>query len=328
LTEPFVSVLTPARNEENDIRGCVEAIAAQRYPTHRLEWLLIDGDSTDGTVRVARETAARHGLSLRVVGNIEGTAAHGLNAGIAVARGDIIVRVDARARVGVQHVARCVELFAQNRQFGVVGGGQMARARRGATLVEKGIARSLRNRYTTGFARYRRGGSAGPTDTVWMGAFKRDDVLAAGGWPTEPAQNQDFRLNQTLRRNGLIVWFDPSLTAGYLPRRDLFGLARQYLKFGRAKGTIWKSGELPNARQTAILVLPFAAAAFGVLLVRRVGVAKTALVGLVIGSVLDQVGNEDGAPLAERTVAVVATMVSDGSWLAGVLRGIADQCRH
>jgi chlorobactene glucosyltransferase len=54
---PLVSVIIPARNEENNIRRCVEAILAQDYPN--FECFVLDDRSTDSTPVILAELSAR-----------------------------------------------------------------------------------------------------------------------------------------------------------------------------------------------------------------------------------------------------------------------------
>ncbi|PWH11781.1 MAG: hypothetical protein DDG60_16525 [Anaerolineae bacterium] len=56
-TGPLVSVIVPARNEEKNIRRCVEALLAQDYPN--LEILVLDDRSTDLTPLILTEIAER-----------------------------------------------------------------------------------------------------------------------------------------------------------------------------------------------------------------------------------------------------------------------------
>ncbi|MEC9486497.1 MAG: glycosyltransferase [Prosthecochloris sp.] len=50
---PFVSVLVPARNEEHNIRACVESLLAQDY--EHFELIVLDDGSTDATADVLRD---------------------------------------------------------------------------------------------------------------------------------------------------------------------------------------------------------------------------------------------------------------------------------
>jgi glycosyltransferase involved in cell wall biosynthesis len=52
---PFVSIILPVRNEEQYIVNCLDSIAAQDYPHHQMEILVVDGLSTDSTVQKIEE---------------------------------------------------------------------------------------------------------------------------------------------------------------------------------------------------------------------------------------------------------------------------------
>jgi chlorobactene glucosyltransferase len=58
-----ISVLVPARNEENNLGRCLDSLLAQSYPN--LEILVMDDDSTDGTWTLLQEYASRHPERIR-----------------------------------------------------------------------------------------------------------------------------------------------------------------------------------------------------------------------------------------------------------------------
>ncbi len=55
---PLISVCIPARNEERNIRACVEAVLAQDYP--RFEVIVLDDRSTDSTPGILHSHAAQN----------------------------------------------------------------------------------------------------------------------------------------------------------------------------------------------------------------------------------------------------------------------------
>ena len=66
--KPLVTVITVSYNSRNTIRDTIESVLHQTYPF--VEYLIIDGLSTDGTVEIAesyREAFARKGFSYRIV---------------------------------------------------------------------------------------------------------------------------------------------------------------------------------------------------------------------------------------------------------------------
>src|SRR6266542_1769118 len=60
---PRISVCVPARNEERNIRACVEAILTQDYPN--FEVIVLEDRSTDGTPEILRELS-RESVSVAV----------------------------------------------------------------------------------------------------------------------------------------------------------------------------------------------------------------------------------------------------------------------
>lgn len=101
---PSISVVVPARNEEHRIARCLDWLARLDYPHDRMEIIVVNDRSTDRTETIVRSYADRI-PTLRVVslteprcGNLQGKAG-ALDAGIAVARGDIVLMTDADCAV-------------------------------------------------------------------------------------------------------------------------------------------------------------------------------------------------------------------------------------
>lgn len=55
---PTVAVIVPVRNEARNIEACLRGLAAQDYPPDRLDILVVDDGSTDGTVDVVGRVMA------------------------------------------------------------------------------------------------------------------------------------------------------------------------------------------------------------------------------------------------------------------------------
>lgn len=322
--DPLVTVLVPARNEEADIAGCIRAIGDQDHPAGRIQLVVVDAASTDATVRTVGDAASGLGFAEVVVAsNPAQRTSAGLNVGLAHAGGEYLARVDARSRIPRDYLRRCVQLLAERPEVGVVGGMQVAQAR-SRDVVEAGIARALRNRWTTGLSRYRRGSSSGPSDTVWMGTFRTEELRAIAGWDAAVALNEDYELNRRYRATGAVVWFEASLRSAYLPRRTLVELARQHFRFGRVKGTWWFRGQRPAPRQVALVAAPVVGAVALRSLVGRWGPWPALVVPAALLAV-DRLQEDDGATTPIRLVASAATAVVGVSWWAGVLAGAAGE---
>jgi glycosyltransferase involved in cell wall biosynthesis len=316
---PKVTVLIPARDEEAAIATCLEHVARQDHPANHLEVLVVDGGSTDATAAVARRAMVRLGLAHgHVLSNPTGTTPSNLNAGLAKATGEIVCRVDARSFVEPHHVRTCVEVLTGRPEVQVVGGSQVAVAG-DRHPVSVGIARALNNRWSMGFARYRAGKPSGPADTVYLGAFRTDDLRAVGGWDERLATNQDFELNRRMAERG-VVWFDARLRTGYVPRANLGLLWQQYRRFGAWKVRYWRvTGDRPQPRQQALLAAVPVAAVVGLAALRRAPVLTAALA--TAGALAVEVrGSEEPEGDALAHLGGVAAMAVVGlGWWSGVV---------
>ena len=255
MNAPLATVLIPAKDEARWLQECLESIAAQDYPHHMLEVVVVvDGGSTDRTDLIAKEFLEDQDFARTEVLRSPGGGTPGnLNAGLSVARGEVLCRVDARSRIPVHYVRTCVEALVTRPDVSVVGGAQVAVPSRD-DAVGTGIARALNNRFAMGWSRYRRGAESGASDTVYLGAFRTEQLRKVGGWSVRFPTNQDFELNRRLGVDGL-VWFDRSLPVEYIPRTTINDLYRQYVRFGRWKVRYWRrTGDRPRPRQVALLV--------------------------------------------------------------------------
>ena len=108
---PLISICIPARNEERNIRACVEAMLAQDYPD--FEIIVLDDRSTDATPEIlSRASGATQNDKLRIIGGSDlppGWAGkpHALFQASAAARGGWLCFVDADTFVRPQALSSC-----------------------------------------------------------------------------------------------------------------------------------------------------------------------------------------------------------------------------
>ena len=123
---PFVSVLLPVRNEGTFIERSLGSVLAQDYPDDRLEVIVSDG--ARGRHGVVRGTAAAEPAESSPDPQPERIVATGLNRALALARGEIIVRVDGHCEIAPDYVRRCVEHIRSGQVDGVGGSARDSRA--------------------------------------------------------------------------------------------------------------------------------------------------------------------------------------------------------
>ncbi|RII15119.1 Beta-monoglucosyldiacylglycerol synthase [Streptomyces sp. YIM 130001] len=229
---PAVSVIMPVLNEERHLRGAVHAILQQEY-AGEMEVVIALGPSTDRTDEIAeelvRETADNAWGRVHTVPNPTGRTPAALNAAIKASRHPIVVRVDGHGLLSPGYIATAVRLLeetgAQN-----VGGLMFAE---GENDWEHAVAAAMTSKIGVGNAAFHTGGEAGPTETVYLGVFRREALEQQGGYNEEFIRAQDWELNFRIREAGGGVWFSPELKVSYRPRPSVRELAKQYRNYGR-----------------------------------------------------------------------------------------------
>jgi glycosyltransferase involved in cell wall biosynthesis len=242
-----VTIAMPCLNEEPYLEACLRSLVAQDYPPDRLEILVGDGGSTDGTVEVLAG-AARSDPRIRLV--VEPHSAgrsvghrwpHGaaLNQMILEARGEVIVRMDVHCEYAPDYVRRCVEELERTGADNV-GGAQRLASR---SFFQAAVCAALRSPLGTGGARYRDPEAEGDVDTVFLGAFRRDVFDRIGGFQPGEGGNEDADLNQRIVEAGGRVHLSRGIVVRYFPRDSLGAVARQYFRHGRGRaGTVLRRG--------------------------------------------------------------------------------------
>jgi GT2 family glycosyltransferase len=240
---PLVTVILAVRNEERHITRALDGVRLQDWPRECLEVLVVDGMSDDRTRDLVARIAERD-ARVRLLDNPGRFVAPGLNAGLAAARGQVIVRVDGHCRIGPGHVRRSVaELRAGAAEC--VGGPVRAL---GDTPLAEAIAHAMSTPFGVGGATFRYARSRCEVEHLPFGAWRREVFEWLGGFDESLVRNQDDEFSDRLRRAGGRIVLLPELLAEYFSRATLPGLWRQYLGYGFWKvRVIRKRGGWPSS---------------------------------------------------------------------------------
>src|SRR5258708_13369810 len=106
-----ISVIIACRNERKHIRNCLDSLCRQALGDIKIEVLIADGMSDDGTRQIL-DLYRRIVLPLRVIDNRDKIASAGLNAAIRAARGEIIIRMDAHTKYPPHSIRPSFEVLA------------------------------------------------------------------------------------------------------------------------------------------------------------------------------------------------------------------------
>ncbi len=253
---PLATVVIPVRDEAGSIADCLRAVAAQDYPSERLEIFVVDGGSRDGSREIV-ERLVGGDSRFRRLENPGGLVPAALNLGLRAARGDVFLRIDAHTIVAPDYVRRCVERLRSSGAENV--GGPMLP--KGVTPLGCGIAAAMSCRFGVGPARFRYAREVEEVDTVYLGAFPRSLFERVGEFNEAMVRNQDYEMNYRIRRSGGRILVDPAIRSTYLVRPNLESLWQQFASYG-----YWKAQMLrrhPLSLRPRQLAAPALVAALG-----------------------------------------------------------------
>jgi cellulose synthase/poly-beta-1,6-N-acetylglucosamine synthase-like glycosyltransferase/peptidoglycan/xylan/chitin deacetylase (PgdA/CDA1 family)/spore germination protein YaaH len=246
---PVVSVVVPAFNEARVIGATVQSLLAQQYDGE-VEIVVVDDGSPDDTAEVARAAFGGH-PRVSIYRKSNGGKASALNYGIARARGEIVVGLDADTVFLPGTLAALVAPLADPRVAAVAGNAKVGNR---VNLVTRWQALE----YVTSQNLDRRALSLINAITVVpgaVGAWRKSVVESLGGFSHDTlAEDQDLTI--AVRRAGhVIAYADDALALTEAPD-TLRALARQ--RFRWSFGTLqcmWKHRDALFDRRTGSLGL-------------------------------------------------------------------------
>lgn len=209
-----VSVIVPIRNEEMHISACLRSLLEQTYPSDLCEVIVVDGMSSDRSLEIVEGFCRRH-ANLRCLNNHAAIVPCGMNIGIRVAHGEVIIRADGHNVYPPDYVENCVRYLNQTAADNV--GGPLLTVPTDASLGAHLVAAVLTNPFGVGDSRFRIGSTEGFVDTVPFGAFRRDLFDRVGMYNEKLVRNQDNELNARIRAAGGKIFQTPALRTEYHP---------------------------------------------------------------------------------------------------------------
>jgi glycosyltransferase involved in cell wall biosynthesis len=260
--EVSVSVLIPVLDEERHLRTAAAAMQRQQFDG-LLEFLFVDGRSTDASRAILEELAAAD-PRIRVLDNPARRTAAGLNVALRAARGRYIARMDAHSVYPERYLQRGVDRLERGDDDGVVwvtgpqlpvGDGPWSE--RVVLALTSWIGRGGEADKWPGAVDGDAQDEFPLTTSVFTGVWRRADVDRLGGWDEGWPVNQDAEMAARILTTGGRIVCRPDMGAQYVPRDSPRALARQYGRYGfyRAKTFLRHPSSLPRSRWLSVGVV-------------------------------------------------------------------------
>jgi succinoglycan biosynthesis protein ExoA len=228
---PEVAVVMPVRNESRFIEDTLTQILEQEYPAARIQVVVADGHSTDGTVDIVNCFKDRL-PQLKVVTNDVGGPGAGRNLGIRNTTAPYIIVIDGHVHIPSKTLLRdMVETFERTRAYCLCRPQPLNPP--GINLFQEAVALA-------------RGSALGhnPDSDIYSDLEKETDPTSSGAmWRREVFERlgyfdeefdacEDVDLNYRVKVSGMKAWLSPKLRVFYYPRDSVGALWRQMFRYG------------------------------------------------------------------------------------------------
>ena len=293
---PFVTIIMPIRNEADFIERALRSVLDNDYPVERMEILVIDGMSDDGTREIV-DGLSKVDSRIRMLDNPKLITPAAMNLGIKAAQGNLFIRVDGHVEIPADFIDKSIRCLHEHPEAWVAGGYIKTVA---DSFTGKAIAAAMQSPIGVGNSRFRLGDYEGWADTLAFGAHHKWVVDEIGYFDEELVRNQDDEFNLRIILAGGKIWMSKSIQSTYFSRSSLCKLWKQYFQYG-----FWRIRTLQKHKRPASfrqlvpllfvlsLLLPgltgFLWKPFWIIFAIE---AALYLLGLVIGTI--DVGNKSG----------------------------------
>lgn len=222
---PFVSIIVPCYNEEENIREVVDALSRLNYPHYEI--ICVNDGSKDNTGALLDELSTRY-PKLRVVHQAKNQGkAVGLNTAAVLARGEFLLCIDGDAVLDKNIIPWMLRHFEGRNRVGVVTGNPRIRTR--STLLGRlqvgefssiiGLIKRTQRIYGRVF-----------TVSGVVAMFRRRALLQVGFWSPDML-TEDIDISWKLQTRHWDVRFEPRALCWILMPETLGGLWKQRLRW-------------------------------------------------------------------------------------------------
>jgi glycosyltransferase involved in cell wall biosynthesis len=204
-----ISVIIPTYNEEKNIETCLKALQKQTLPRDRYEIIIVDGNSNDRTVEIAKKYADK------VIQQKSKGIGGARNDGVKLARSELIATTDADTIVPSFWLKRIIYNFGRKKSIVAVYG-----------PVEP-IERNFKYRiFTTlineiGFFLYKLG--VFHTTVGSNSAFRKREFMLLGGY-LDLTAGDDYEMGMRFRRMGEVYYDRRLIVTSSMRRCEKFGI--------------------------------------------------------------------------------------------------------
>ncbi len=238
---PLISAIVPCRNEKSHIETCVRSILAQESPSFRLELLVVDGMSDDGT-RDVLTMLMQSNSGLRILDNPRRSTPAAINIGVQAACGEYVVILGAHSEYDRMYIQTCLTLLNEHPEVCCAGGPIVSR---GKSLFGQAVAAAMSHPLGIGNAKHRLPDYEGYAEGACFPMFRKRIFRDVGFFDEHMLYVEDDEFNYRLAQKGEKVFISPRARCIYFVRETPSQLFRQYFRYGAGRVGVLRKYRLP-----------------------------------------------------------------------------------
>lgn len=229
--EPFVSIIVPVYNRAAEIGECIESLLKLNYPKSRLEIIVIDDASSDGTADVVRGYDVELIVQSRNLGQ---SAAR--NSAVRASRGEIVAFIDSDCVADPDWLRELVPYFLQP-GTALVGGfvashfkrSKLDRYEDARSALNMGNKKVICNTYESDFYV--------PTCNMLV---RKDAYLSVGGLDEAWRVGEDVDLCWKLKKQGSHLLYVPKGKVRHKHRNLFFKSFKRRFDYGTSEPALYE----------------------------------------------------------------------------------------
>lgn len=233
--KPFVSLIIVFRNEREFLLDAITSLLNQTYSLENLEFIFVDGMSTDGSWEIASTKQLElieAGVKCKLLRNPKKTLACGWNLAIKEADGEFVCRIDAHGHLDPDYIQHGLDVFHTELDPALVCvGGILENKGEG---FWGGIAVDLfSSKFGVGNSPFRiKSDQKFFSDTAAMGIYRKSIFEKVGYFDEALDRNQDIALHQQIILKGFQFITDPAMVFVYNVRSSFASLIKKAYQDG------------------------------------------------------------------------------------------------
>lgn len=222
----LVTLCVIAYNEEQFLEGLFDDINNQDYSHNKIELVLVNNGSTDNTRSIMENFAEKNDFfDVKIIDNDKGNQANGWNTALLNTTGNIIIKVDAHAKIPTDFVKSNVDVIASGEY--VCGGG-----RPNIPAEDKPWDNTLlaaeECMFGGSFAKYRNPQKEKKyINSIFNGAYRREVFAKVGGFNEALGRTEDNEFHYRLTKAGYKICCSPDIVSYQYIRSDLPQMIQQ-----------------------------------------------------------------------------------------------------